>query len=121
MTAPSTRRDELLAQIQAEQANVASGARACGKVCDEGCHGPLACARAAHPDAADGPAQPHMAVAVGGDPIQWLCRPGDHDGLTVQQRADRLTAQKQAATVAFLESIDPAELVASLRAGGHLP
>lgn len=122
-----------------EQEKVAAGAAACGQTCDDGCHGPLVCVRTAHPHdpAADrgthpvtgqpqpaGNVSPHAAFGPDGALTQWTCLPGDHDGLTADQRAAKraaeLAAARDAATRTLLGQIDPALLVSLLREGGHL-
>jgi hypothetical protein len=125
--------------IELERAQVAAGSAPCGKVCDDGCHGDLVCLRVAHPHDPDAEMPPHPVTGIAqangnvtphygydgaGEPIQWQCLPGDHDGLTADQRAAKwgadAAAAKKAATEALLASIDPELLVQLLREGGHL-
>lgn len=87
-------------------------AAACGETC--ACHGDYTCARVPHP--AD---SPHVGVQADGSLVQW------HTGecLTAEQvaAAEQVVAeQRKAAALALLDQIDPAVLVAALRAGGHL-
>jgi hypothetical protein len=94
---PLPRRTGLAAVVSNEQALVSQGhAQACGKTCDDGCHGdadaPLVCVRQAHPhrpDGEQGPADvvPHAGYRADGELVQWTCLPGDHDGLTAETRA----------------------------------
>jgi hypothetical protein len=123
--------------IAAEAAQVVAGrAAGCRKRCDDGCHGALTCIRAQHPHRPEGepdpetgdplPAEvaPHVGYGPDGQLVQWTCLPGDHDGLTADERAARRAevdaAAKAEATKALLDSVDPALLVKMLRDGGHL-
>lgn len=129
----------LLDVLTAEQAAVAAGtAEPCGQTCDDGCHGTVVCARAvhAHDSAADtgtddegrplpaGDVVPHLGLDADGQLMQWTCLPGDHDGLTGDERTARREAEavaaKAAATHALYASIDPELLVTLLREAGHV-
>lgn len=129
----------LLEVVTAERAAVAAGtADPCGQTCDDGCHGDVQCVRSAHPhdheadtgtDEAGRPRPPgdvvpHAALDADGNLIQWTCLPGDHDGLTAEERTTKRAADaaaaRAAATQALFASIDPAMLVSLLREGGHL-
>jgi hypothetical protein len=118
------------AVVHAEQMAVADGAVGCGQVCDTGCHGPLACVRAEHPHRPEGepdpdtgdplPADvaPHAGYTPDGQIVQWTCLPGDHDGLTDEERhlrrAAAHTAARTAATEQLLATCDLAELARRL-------
>lgn len=129
----------LLEVLTAERAAVAAGtAEPCGQTCDDGCHGDVVCARAAHSHdhEADmgverdgrprppGDVVPHLGLDADGQLMQWTCLPGDHDGLTADERTAKraadASAAKAEATRALMASIDPAMLVSLLREGGHL-
>jgi hypothetical protein len=103
--------------VTSEQQAVAAGrVRPCGKVCDDGCHGPVACvrgparARPGRRHGADeagrkrnlGSVVAHAGSGADGALMQWMCLPGDHDGLTggerTAKRAAELAAAKEAAT-----------------------
>ncbi len=119
---------------KAEQERVTAGAAACGKTCDDGCHGNLTCVRVEHPhdpDADMGPDAPrgnvvvHLGYQPDGTLTQWTCLPGDHDGLSDEQRAaTRATTEAAArteATHALVAAVDPVLLLQLLRDGAHLP
>lgn len=125
--------------VEQERAAVATGqAEPCGTTCDDGCHGPLTCVRAAHPHNPDadmglapdgrplprGDVVPHAGYTPDGTLVQWTCLPGDHDGLTTEQRTAKRAADEQAARAAateqLLAAVDPALLIQFLREGGHL-
>jgi hypothetical protein len=117
-----------------EAAQVAAGAKGCGKTCDDGCHGDLVCARVQHPHDPDadmpphpsglatpkGNVTPHAGYTADGHVVQWTCLPGDHDGLTPKQRAAARAQTKADATRALLDTLDVPLLVQLLRDSGHL-
>jgi hypothetical protein len=93
--------------VRQEQEQVAAGqAVPCGKVCDDGCHGPLRCVRAEHPHDPDadmgtdelgrprakGNVSPHYGYGTDDRAVQWTCFPREHDGLTDEQRAAKRAA-----------------------------
>ena len=123
--------------IAAEAAQVIAGRTpGCGKRCDDGCHGDLTCIRAEHPHRPEGEPHPdtgepqpaeivvHAGYGPGGELVQWTCLPGDHDGLTDEQRAARraeaAAAARVEATSSLLDSVDPDLLIQMLRDGGYL-
>jgi hypothetical protein len=129
----------LLDVLTAEQAAVAAGtAEPCSQSCDDGCHGTVTCSRAVHAHDPEAPAGsdvdgrplpagdvvPHLGLDVDGQLMQWTCLPGDHDGLTCEERTAKreadAAAAKAEATRALYASIDPALLVTLLREGGHV-
>jgi hypothetical protein len=120
----------LAAIVAHEQALVSQGhADGCGKTCDDGCHGDLACIRVVHPHRPDGeqddsgaplPADvvPHVGYGPNGELVQWTCLPGDHDGLTVETRQiarmAAATQQRVEATRRFLDGLDMTVLAGAL-------
>lgn len=140
MDQPTHRHTLTLAETVAqERAQIAAGAKGCARQCDDGCHGDLACVRVEHPHDPDkdmgtdptgrplprGDVVPHVAAQADGSLVQWTCLPGDHDGLTVEQRADKRSADeataREQATRDLLAAIDSNLLAQRLRGGGHLP